>query len=132
MIEALARRLLLPAIVSGLAAHVLILSLLTGQSVLLVNPAAVTMLALVVLTGLVAVGLPLFRFLRSRRIEGTPAGLAVLIVGSITGALLMMLFFNTLAVADISIGLAVGALASLIWLAINFDLVRSPSGDIRG
>ncbi|RYD54228.1 MAG: hypothetical protein EOP60_08205 [Sphingomonadales bacterium] len=132
MIEAVARRLILPSALSGLAAHLLILSIFTGEPVLRINPAAVVVLALIVLTGLVAAGVPLFRFLRSRQIHGVPAGASMLIVGTLTGAVLMMLFFGARALTDISFGLAVGALASLIWLAINFDLVRTPSGDTSG
>ena len=132
MIEAVARRLFLPSALAGLAAHMLLLSIFTGEPMLRINPAAVVMLALVVLTGLVAAGLPLLRFLRSRRIAGAPAGASVLVVGTITGGLLMMLFFGARALPDLSFGLAVGALASLIWLAINFDLLRTPSGDTRG
>ena len=132
MIEAVARRLVLPSALSGLAAHVLILSLFTGHPMLHINPATVVVLALIVATGLIGAGVPLFRILRSRRIGGYPAAASVLVVGTITGGLLMMLFFGARAMPDIMLGLAVGALASLIWLAVNLDLVRTLSGDTRG
>ncbi|MES2987981.1 MAG: hypothetical protein V4808_08750 [Pseudomonadota bacterium] len=132
MIEAIARRLFLPSVLAGLAANILILSIFTGELVLRINPASVAMLALIVLTGFVGIGLPLFRFLRSRRIGPAIFRVSVLIVGTLAGGLLMVLFFGVRASPDIALGFAVGALASLIWLAVNFDLVRDPSGDTRG
>ncbi|RYD59254.1 MAG: hypothetical protein EOP60_02215 [Sphingomonadales bacterium] len=131
MIESLLRRLLLPSVVSGWAAHMLILSLFTGQPTLRINPASVAMLAVLALTGFLAAGPPLLRILNRRQIRGAAAWAIIIVAGTITGGLLIALFFGARALPDISIGLAVGALASLIWLAINFDLVRSPSGDTR-
>ncbi|RYY33962.1 MAG: hypothetical protein EOP59_16955 [Sphingomonadales bacterium] len=126
------RRLLLPAALSGVAAHALILSMIGGAPILAFHLPAVTMLALIALTGYLAAGLPLFAILRRRRCRGILASASVLLVGTVAGGILVMLFFKARAVPDIAMGLAVGALASLIWLAINFDLVRAPAGDTSG
>lgn len=123
---AILRRFLLPALVGAFLANVAVYRMLGSEG------AATDWQSIVVLFAIILVGLivawPLFALLRRRSLGGALLAILLLLIGTGLGALAAYLIALRI-VPDsagdyVHYGLAVGPVAAIFWLILNFDVLR--------
>lgn len=121
------RRFLFPALVGGYLANFAVFAMLGSEG------AATDWQGIGVLFGIILAGLlvawPLFVLLRRWQVSGWRLALLLLLVGTAIGVLAAYLIALRL-VPDTAgeyafFGLAVGPVAALLWLIVNFDVLRT-------
>ncbi len=126
-LTALLRRFLLPALIGAYLANFAVYQLL-GSEGWATDWQSIGILFAIILTGLVAAW-PLFALLRRWRVRGAVLAILLLLIGTGLGVLAAWLIALRL-VPDTAgeyafFGLAVGPVAALLWLILNFDVLRS-------
>lgn len=131
---AILRRFLLPAFVGAYLANLAIYQML-GSEGAATDWRSIGVLFAIILAGLVA-GWPIFALLRRRRLAAPLVAALVLALGTALGALAAYLIALRL-VPDtagdyVHYGLAVGPVAAIFWLILNFDVLRRPHAQQSG
>lgn len=131
---ALVRRFLLPALVGAYLSNLAVYRML-GSEGAATDWQSIGVLFVIILAGLI-VAWPVFALLRRPRWPATVLALVTLAIGTATGALAAYLIALRL-VPDtageyVHFGLAVGPVAALLWLILNFDIVRAATARRTG
>jgi hypothetical protein len=127
LLVALGRRFLLPAFVGAYLSNLAVYRMLGSEG------AATDWQSIGVLFGIILAGLlvawPVFALIRRQGLAAPVLTLLTLVLGTATGALAAYLIALRL-VPDtagdyVHFGLAVGPVAALFWLILNFDILRA-------
>jgi hypothetical protein len=126
-LTAIFRRFLLPALIGAYLANFAVYALL-GSEGAATDWQSIGVLFAIILAGLIA-GWPIFNLLRRQRLAAPVLAMLILALGTGLGVLAAYLIALRL-VPDTAgdyafFGLAVGPVAALLWLIINFDVLRA-------
>ena len=127
MIVSILRRIILPALAAGFVANYVAYEMLDAEGALS-DFRSMGYMSLIVLVGLIIGGVPAYRVLAKTGAGALLRIAALLIAGFVTGGIIALFLAWTITDENIpgyiKYGLAAGVVSAVVWMIINYDLLR--------